>query len=1023
MPKRSLCTTVGAEFCLILVAALVPLLSGQTNAQQPVGGGQSGLCHSVRSPGGGSCANSNLPAVQHNSTTIVSPTRLDVIQFDPSTLRSSLESTGLYNLVGLGTWNGQPVTLSNMPDYDNRLLVADINLYVLPSATNVLYVQVTNVLTTEGAYWSGTAFDDVTQTGVRITFPDSSLLTSGVSLSGNFANPGEILADGTSGTEVDTPLSTTPGFALTAMNSGLAISTTNGANNGFTSLSGIYGATRIRGGGVFQLTFAQSVDLTQLDFNKLTVESEYGLANQYILATPNPGLGTNALLVGSSEGASSVLLAYDGAWIATANNSFLHLSAGSLSGTGIAMPAFTYDAFAGKGTRTGTLTVAGISLTVTQAGTNYIGPGPGTTLVSSGLNGPNGVAVDILGDVYIADTGNQAIKEWSPSTQLVTTLVSSGLSSPTGVAVDGSGNVYIADSGNDAVYEWNAATQLMTTLVSGFPLSSPSGVAVDKFGNVYIADSSGIYELSASALLVAPLVSSGLSSPTGVAVDGSGNVYIADSGNDAVYEWNAATQLMTAVVPSGLSSPKGVVVDGADNVYIADDNNNAIKEITDAFVGPTNLTEPAAAGYDSLLSVLPYTRSLAGVFTPTSDQGWLTIGTIASGVISFSFTANPFTSVRTAHITVLGQQITVRQNGLTKSPTTTTLASSPNPSAYGQTLLLTATVTSPFGTPPDGETVTFKQGATVLGTGTLNGGSGTFSTSQLGVGDQRIIAAYLGDANFTGSKSEILSQVIPKATSTTKVIASQNPSVYGQPVTFTATVAPQFSGAPTGNVVFQDGTLRLATVALSGGIAIYTTSTLAEGTHSITVTYDGSSDFSGSAAALAEGFQVTLASQIITFGVISNQLLTTSQFMVTATASSGLTVKFYSRTTRVCTVSGITVTLLALGTCTIEARQGGNANYAAAAPVDESFQVQAAQIITFGALSKQPLGPPFTVSATASSGLTVKFQSQTKPVCTVFGTTVTLVTTGICTIQATQGGGPNYVAATPVDQSFQVTPQ
>jgi len=940
MPKRSLCTTVGAEFCLILVAALVPLLSGQTNAQQPVGGGQSGLCHSVRSPGGGSCANSNLPAVQHNSTTIVSPTRLDVIQFDPSTLRSSLESTGLYNLVGLGTWNGQPVTLSNMPDYDNRLLVADINLYVLPSATNVLYVQVTNVLTTEGAYWSGTAFDDVTQTGVRITFPDSSLLTSGVSLSGNFANPGEILADGTSGTEVDTPLSTTPGFALTAMNSGLAISTTNGANNGFTSLSGIYGATRIRGGGVFQLTFAQSVDLTQLDFNKLTVESEYGLANQYILATPNPGLGTNALLVGSSEGASSVLLAYDGAWIATANNSFLHLSAGSLSGTGIAMPAFTYDAFAGKGTRTGTLTVAGISLTVTQAGTNYIGPGPGTTLVSSGLNGPNGVAVDILGDVYIADTGNQAIKEWSPSTQLVTTLVSSGLSSPTGVAVDGSGNVYIADSGNDAVYEWNAATQLMT-----------------------------------------------------------------------------------AVVPSGLSSPKGVVVDGADNVYIADDNNNAIKEITDAFVGPTNLTEPAAAGYDSLLSVLPYTRSLAGVFTPTSDQGWLTIGTIASGVISFSFTANPFTSVRTAHITVLGQQITVRQNGLTKSPTTTTLASSPNPSAYGQTLLLTATVTSPFGTPPDGETVTFKQGATVLGTGTLNGGSGTFSTSQLGVGDQRIIAAYLGDANFTGSKSEILSQVIPKATSTTKVIASQNPSVYGQPVTFTATVAPQFSGAPTGNVVFQDGTLRLATVALSGGIAIYTTSTLAEGTHSITVTYDGSSDFSGSAAALAEGFQVTLASQIITFGVISNQLLTTSQFMVTATASSGLTVKFYSRTTRVCTVSGITVTLLALGTCTIEARQGGNANYAAAAPVDESFQVQAAQIITFGALSKQPLGPPFTVSATASSGLTVKFQSQTKPVCTVFGTTVTLVTTGICTIQATQGGGPNYVAATPVDQSFQVTPQ
>ena len=82
---------------------------------------------------------------------------------------------------------------------------------------------------------------------------------------------------------------------------------------------------------------------------------------------------------------------------------------------------------------------------------------------------------------------------------------------------------------------------------------------------------------------------------------------------------------------------------------------------------------------------------------------------------------------------------------------------------------------------------------------------------------------------------------------------------------------------------------------------------------------------------------------------------------------------------------------------------------------------QASQTITFGTLSNKTLGTaPFTVSATASSGLTVSFNSQTTPVCTVSGTTVTLVAAGTCTIQATQAGNTIYAAATPVNQSFQV---
>jgi hypothetical protein len=173
---------------------------------------------------------------------------------------------------------------------------------------------------------------------------------------------------------------------------------------------------------------------------------------------------------------------------------------------------------------------------------------------------------------------------------------------------------------------------------------------------------------------------------------------------------------------------------------------------------------------------------------------------------------------------------------------------------------------------------------------------------------------------------------------------------------------------------------------------------------------------------VSQGFQVTLASQTITFGPLSNQTLLAAPFSVSATSTSGLPVSFNSQTLSVCTVSGATVTLVAVGQCTIQATQAGNATYGAATPVSQGFQVtQGSQTITFGALSNKAYGQaPFQVSATASSGLAVSFASTTTAVCTLSGTTVTLVGAGQCTIQATQPGNGEWTAATPVDQSFEV---
>jgi uncharacterized repeat protein (TIGR01451 family) len=417
------------------------------------------------------------------------------------------------------------------------------------------------------------------------------------------------------------------------------------------------------------------------------------------------GLDTDALLVGSTAGTSSVVLSYPGAWTATANDSFLHISSGSSSGTNNAVVIFSYDAFTSTGTRAGTLTVAGLTLTVTQAGTNYVGPGPVITLVSSGVSAPKGVAVDSVGNVYIADVGKNAIEEWNASTQQVSTLVSTGMNGPEGVAVDASGNVYIADTGNSAIEEWNASTQQVTTLVST-GLTGPKGVAVDASGNVYIADTgnNAIEEWNASTQQVSTLVSTGMNGPEGVAADASGNVYIADTGNNAVKEWTASTQQVITLVSTGLNGPEaaavddsgnvyvadtgddaikewsaatqqvttlvsaastgldGVAVDGFGNVYFSDSTANAVEEMPFVFAGPANLTESSAAGSDSLLPVLPSTASLAGIFAPVSDQGWLTIGAVTNGAVGFSFTANTSNSARTAHIVVLGQQISVSQS-------------------------------------------------------------------------------------------------------------------------------------------------------------------------------------------------------------------------------------------------------------------------------------------------------------------------------------------------------------------------
>jgi photosystem II stability/assembly factor-like uncharacterized protein len=170
------------------------------------------------------------------------------------------------------------------------------------------------------------------------------------------------------------------------------------------------------------------------------------------------------------------------------------------------------------------------------------------------------------------------------------------------------------------------------------------------------------------------------------------------------------------------------------------------------------------------------------------------------------------------------------------------------------------------------------------------------------------------------------------------------------------------------------------------------------------------------------GKDVAAQPQTITFGALSNRVVNTAAFNVSATASSGLAVSFISLTASTCTVAGTRVTLLGVGACAIRASQSGNASYNAAANVDQSFNIAAqTQSITFAALPSRILSPvTFDLNASASSGLLPTYSSLTTGVCTVNGDRLLTVALGTCTVRASQAGDAKVSAAASVDQSFQV---
>ena len=530
------------------------------------------------------------------------------------------------------------------------------------------------------------------------------------------------------------------------------------------------------------------------------------------------------------------------------------------------------------------------------------------------------------------------------------------------------------------------------TLTAGFslddleyPAHSGKNVITDNSGPIALIFSSPIsafsgYFTHSKAITVAAFNGGG----TQVAVTSSSHDNAAVSGDGT-----PPNELLSL---SATSIAKVVITGNATgNSVVADDLSYqiALRPQTITFGKPSGQT----------LGVAPF------VLTATASSG-LTVA---------------FASNSTAVCTVSGIDVTLLTDG-----TCSITASQAGDSIYAAA----TSVTQTFTVTGKAQTITFgKPSGQTLGvapfalTATASSGLAvTFtSNSPLVCTVSLVTVTLLTDGTCSITASQAGNSTYAPATFVTQtftVTGKAQTITFGKPSGQTLGVAPFALTATASSglgVTFTSNSPTVCTVSL------VTVTLLTDGTCSITASQSGNSIYAP-ATSVTQAFTITGKPQTITFAKPSPEVLGVAPFALTATVSSGLAVTFASNSLTVCTVSGVTATLLTDGTCSITASQAGNSIYAAATSVTQTFTVLKPQTITFGPLSNQPLNgsAPPALSATATSGLAVVFTSNSPKVCTVFEVYITLRSAGTCSITASQSGNAIYAAAAAVTQTFMV---
>jgi hypothetical protein len=467
---------------------------------------------------------------------------------------------------------------------------------------------------------------------------------------------------------------------------------------------------------------------------------------------------------------------------------------------------------------------------------DYAGGGPCCSLGDGGpatsafLNYPQGLTFDNAGNLYIADGGNNRVRMVSAGTGNIRTVAGGGTGTPANVgdgglatsatvqnprdvALDGQGNLFIAELNYGRVRKVTSTTGIITTFAGngneggngdGGPATAaevaPFGLAFDRANNLYISDGTDSVRM----------VPAGGGTITRVAGNGYTGFY-GDGGSATV---------------AGLCGPNGMVFDKAGSLYIADECNYRVRQISATTLTATPKFSLPAGTYSGTQTVTISDASQGAVIYYTTNGS---IPTTASSVYSGPITVSASQTVKAMALapgSTASAVVSVAY--VINGPAGTTITwAAPAPATYGTAL----------------SSVQLNATATVAGTFVYSPAAGTV----LGVGQHTLQVTFTptDTAHYTTATASVPFTVNPATPAMSAAASSLNPSLVSDAITLMASVTSPV-GAPTGTVTFFDGATQMGSATLTAGIATYTTSALAAGTHSITAVYSGDANFAPS---------------------------------------------------------------------------------------------------------------------------------------------------------------------------------
>ncbi len=661
------------------------------------------------------------------------------------------------------------------------------------------------------------------------------------------------------------------------------------------------------------------------------------------------------------------------------------------------------------------------------------------------LKTPSGIAFDATGNMYIADKGNDRIViydlDGTESGQIAMTSAPGNIAIRnqilyvvvsatdiirfdlndndqqigdrysvydiagrpiTGLDVDSSGNIF-GGTDNSLVKIDPAGNMSIFVNISG-----GQGVAIDEADNIYVLSSNGyVNKWDKNKTLLGTW----------------GNLYGIVWSNDSV-SYHGLTYHNGALLVSGnsygkrgffnLSATDGRVLGTfSENATAYQAFDIAVHPMTNQiYVLYSNNVDPSGAwvykdiGTTVTLGAssqaIPYGDPVTFTVTVTANNGEITpTGSVAikdGGVKLADVNLSGGTaSYTTSDLAVGARSITAEYGGgggytgdtsmpvivdVSKLNSTTAVLSSAANIAWGDSVTFTASVSGvgPGGLAPTG-IVSFKNGATVLGTDTLNGGTAALNVSNLAIGTHTITAEYGGDAVFASS-SNTVSQTVNKAATDTIIETSKNDTVYGEQVTFKAkvTTSAPGGGMPTGNVEFKKSTDLLDTVEISDGEASLAVGALPVGVHTITAEYVGDHSFAGSSGTVDQTVQKAGTTTILSTSAgtsVFGQTVTLTAAVAAVAPSSAtpigtVTFKYGATVLGTVTLSAGTATLdvsdLAVGTNSITALYLGNESFQASqGSLDQTVNMADTSISVSSSQDTSVFGEEVTFTAEAAT--------------------------------------------------------